>query len=108
MLFKGLLVVMALVIAGATTAQTNPLEIKDAWARATVGKTSVGALYLSIVSSTPDRLVSAATPVASKVDLMTMEGDSGIMKMSYLKSIDVPADKPVTLTPDGLHIWLQG
>lgn len=108
MSFKGFVVLMALGISGAATAQSNQLEIKDAWARATVGKTSVGAVYLSILSSTPDRLVSAATPVATKVDLMTMEGGSGMMKMSYLKSIDVPADKPVTLTPDGLHIWLAG
>lgn len=108
MLFKRLAVLASLVIAGAATAQTNQLEVKDAWARATVGKISVGAVYLSIVSPTPDRLVSASTPVASKVDLMTMEGGSGMMKMSYLRSIDVPANTPVTLTPDGLHIWLAG
>jgi periplasmic copper chaperone A len=87
---------------------SNQLEVKEAWARATAGKTSVGAVYLSIVSQTPDRLVSASAPVASKVDLMTMEGSSGMTKMSYVKSIAVPANKPVTLTPDGLHIWLAG
>jgi periplasmic copper chaperone A len=88
------------------TRASNQLEVKDAWARATGGKTSVGAVYLSIVSPIPDRLVSASAPVANKVDLMTMEGGSAMMKMSYLKSIDVPANKPVMLAPDGLHIWL--
>jgi periplasmic copper chaperone A len=90
------------------TIASNQLEVKDAWARATAGKTSVGAVYLSIVSPTPDRLVAASAPVANKVDLMTMEGGSAMMKMSYLKSIDVPANKPIMLAPDGLHIWLEG
>jgi copper(I)-binding protein len=90
------------------TTASNQLEVKDAWARATAGKTSVGAVYLLIVSPTPDRLLSASAPVASKVDLMTMEGGSAMMKMSYLKSIDIPANKPVMLTPDGFHIWLAG
>jgi periplasmic copper chaperone A len=31
-----------------------------------------------------------------------------MMKMSYIKAIDVPANQPVTLKPDGLHIWLAG
>jgi hypothetical protein len=90
------------------TPASNQLEVKDTWARATAGKTTVGAVYLSIVSPTPDRLLSASAPVANKVDLMTMEGGSAMMKMSYLKSIDIPANKPVMLTPDGLHIWLAG
>jgi copper(I)-binding protein len=90
------------------TSASNQLEVKDVWARATVGRTSVGAVYLSIASPTPDRLVSASAPVANKVDLMTMEGSSGMMKMNSVKSIDVPANKPVMLTPDGLHIWLAG
>jgi copper(I)-binding protein len=91
------------------TPASSQLEVKDAWARATAGKATVGAVYLSIVSPTPDRLVSASAPVANKVDLMTMEKDgSGMMGMRYLKTIDVPANTPVALSPDGLHIWLAG
>ena len=109
MLFKKLAVLASIAIAGgAATAQTNQLEVKEAWARATSGKTTVGAIYLSIVSPNPDRLISASAPIANKVDLMTMESKSGTMGMSYLKSIDIPANKPVMLTPDGLHIWLSG
>jgi copper(I)-binding protein len=107
-MLKTLIVLGSFIIAGAATAQTNQLEVKDAWARQTVGKTSVGAVYLWIISPTADRLVSASTPLANKVDLMTMEGGTGMMKMSYLKSIDISPNKPVMLTPDGLHIWLAG
>jgi periplasmic copper chaperone A len=30
------------------------------------------------------------------------------MNMKYLDGIDVPANKPVTLKPDGLHVWFAG
>jgi periplasmic copper chaperone A len=95
-------------VSGIAAAQTGQLEVKDVWARATVGKPDNGAVYLTIVSPTPDRLVSASSPVANNTDLMTMEGGSSMMKMSYLKAIDVPANKPVNLKPDGLHVWLAG
>lgn len=89
-------------------AQSGQIEIKDVWTRATVGKPDSGAIYLTILSPTPDRLVSASTPVAGKTNLMTMEGGGAMMKMKYLDAIDIPADKPVTLKPDGLHVWLAG
>lgn len=30
------------------------------------------------------------------------------MEMKYLKAIDIPANKPVSLNPTGLHVWLTG
>ena len=107
MLSKALVFAACLLISGAATAQSGQIEIKDPWARATVGKPDNGAVYLTIVSPTADRLVSASSPVANKTDLMTMEGGAS-MKMSYLKAIDIPANKPVNLKPDGLHVWLAG
>ena len=108
MLSKALVFAACLLTSGAATAQSGQIEIKDPWARATVGKPDNGAVYLTIVSPTADRLISASSPVANKTDLMTMEGGSSMMKMSYLKAIDIPANKPVNLKPDGLHVWLAG
>lgn len=31
---------------------------------------------------------------------------SNVMEMKYLQAIDIPADKPVSLDPGGLHVWL--
>jgi periplasmic copper chaperone A len=112
MLFRTLAAWASLFIASAASAQMpmpmKELEVKDVWAQATIGNTTVAAVYLSIMSPTPDRLLSASAPVADKVDLMTMKSSGGVMSMSYVETIDVPANKAVMLTPDGLHVWLAG
>jgi len=102
-----LLVILALVIPNMTLAQDRQIEVKDIWVRATAGKTDVAAVFMTITSPRPDRLIAASALIARKTDLMTMEGSSS-MKMSYLTAIDLPANKAVSLNPAGLHIWLDG
>lgn len=86
--------------------QAAPLEVKDVWARDTVGRSANAAVFMTIRSPTPDRLIAATTPAARKTDLMTMIGGSAAMEMKYLGAIDVPAGKAVRLEPSGLHVWL--
>lgn len=105
---KFLAVAVCLVVAGAVLAQTGQLEVGDAWARATPGKAENGVAYLTIRSPTPDRLVSASTPVAKKAELHTMEMAGMVMKMRPLAGLDIPAGQPVTLKPGGEHIMLIG
>ena len=83
-----------------------PLEVENAWARDTVGSTANAAVFMTISSPTPDRLIGASTPVAKKTDLMTMVGGGSAMEMKYLKAIDIPAGTAVSLNPSGLHVWL--
>lgn len=90
----------------ASCAQPAGLEVKDAWTRDTIGSTANAAVFMTISSGAPDRLVSAATPVAKKTDLMTMKGGSSAMEMKYLQGIDIPANTPVSLNAGGLHVWL--
>jgi copper(I)-binding protein len=82
--------------------------MKDVWARDTVGSTANAAVYMTITSPAADRLLAASTSAAAKTDLMTMQGDSSAMEMKYLKAIEIPANKPVSLNPTGLHVWLTG
>lgn len=93
---------------GAASTQTGQLEVTNAWARATPGKSDVGAAYATIQSPTADRLVAASSPVAKKVDLHTMTMSGTVMQMRPVAAIDIPAGQPVTLAPDGLHIMLEG
>ncbi len=106
----GILMVVAGVIfvAAPAVAQTGALEVNHAWARATPGKSSIGAAYLTIQSPTPDRLVAASTPVAKEAQLHTMTMTGMVMKMRPISDVDIPADKPVTLAPGGMHIMLMG
>ena len=89
-------------------AKPAAIEVKDVWTRETVGDAANAAVFMTIRSPTPDRLISASTPVAKKTDLMTMEGGASVMQMAYLKAIDIPAGSPVSLNPSGLHVWLAG
>ena len=98
----------ALFLAAAISACGQPSrpEVKNVWARDTVGRTANAAVYMTIISPAADRLIGAATPVAKKTDLMTMEADGGAMRMTYIEAIDIPANEPVSLDPRGLHVWL--
>lgn len=94
--------------AAVASAQTGQLAVDNAWARATPGKSDIGAAYVTIHSPTADRLVAASTPVAKKAELHTMEMSGMVMKMRPISSIDIPAGQSVSLAPGGMHIMLMG
>ena len=98
----------ALLFSAAAIAQTGTVEIRDAWARATPGRAEVGAAYLTIEAAVADRLTGLSTPVADKAELHMMTTEGGIMRMTPLAAVDLPAGQPVTLKPGALHIMLVG
>jgi periplasmic copper chaperone A len=108
MSIKFLAFAAGLVVASAALAQTGQLEVTNAWARATPGKAENGAAYMTIVSPTPDRLVSVSSPVAKKAQLHTMTMKGMVMEMRPVAGIDIPAGQPVGLKPSGEHIMLLG
>ena len=108
MSFKFLALAASLVVASAALAQTNQLEVSDAWARATPAKAENGIAFLTIRSPTSDRLVSVSSPVAKRAELNTMEMSGMVMKMRPIASLDIPAGQPVILKPSGEHIMLMG
>ena len=101
---------MALSLAAAcmaASAQSSPVKVEGAWARATVqGQKGTGA-FMSLTSKDATQLVGVSTPVAgvAEVHEMKMEGD--VMKMRALPSLDLPAGKKVELKPGGYHIMLM-
>jgi copper(I)-binding protein len=97
-----------LVAASTALAQPSQLEVNNAWAGATPGKSENGAAYVTIQSPTADRLVSASTPVAKKAELHTMSMQGMVMKMRPISGVDIPAGQPVSLKPGGEHIMLMG
>jgi periplasmic copper chaperone A len=102
------LYVVLLLVASGAAAQTGSVEVKDAWARATPGKTEVGAVYLTIESPIADRLTGLSTPVASIAQVHTMTMEGGVMKMSRVAGLDLPAGQPIKLAPGAMHIMLIG
>ena len=98
----------SLLLSGGAMAQTGAVEVSAAWARATPGKAENGAAYLTIESPSGDRLTGASTPVAAKTELHAMKMEGGVMTMTPLDGIDLPAGQSVTLKPGGLHIMFVG
>ena len=63
--------------------------------------------FLSIYNyaSEPNRLVSASSPIAERVELHTMTMDNDVMRMRELEDgIALPPETQVDLEPGGLHV----
>ncbi|HEX2216334.1 MAG TPA: copper chaperone PCu(A)C [Xanthobacteraceae bacterium] len=83
------------------------IEVRQPWSRATPHGAKIGAGYLVIVNhgKAPDRLVSASTPAAGKVEVHEMSMQDGVMKMRPLAGgIAIPPGATVTFEPGGLHM----
>jgi copper(I)-binding protein len=106
--FKSTVLAMLLAVGGSSFAQTAPVKIDKAWARATVqGQKGTGA-FMSLTASEGTKLVGLSTPVAgvAEVHEMKMEGD--VMKMRAMPGgLDLPAGKTVELKPGGYHVMLM-
>jgi copper(I)-binding protein len=97
----------ALIAGGAIAA--GAVQIDGAWSRpAPQGGTGVG--YVTLTSrGKPDRLLSASTPVAERIEIhesMVMDGKA--MMHPRPGGVTLPADKAVTLAPGGLHMMMIG
>ena len=108
------------------------LEVQDAWARAvgmggagsmagsqgeelqtTEGEEMMsvnGAAYLVVKNSDgeADYLLKADCDVAKAVELHFSEMENGVMKMSPVEKIEIPAGGEVELKPGSYHIMLIG
>ncbi|MEO1112380.1 MAG: copper chaperone PCu(A)C [Pseudomonadota bacterium] len=104
---------LTLVSVSATAADytAGDLSLSKTWTRATPPKARAGGGFVEIVNSgsQDDRLISASSGVAKKVELHEMSVTDGVMKMREMEGgIDIPAGETVTLKPGGLHIMFMG
>jgi copper(I)-binding protein len=96
----------------AAAVQTKgPLRIEAPWARATPPGGKVAGAFVTLVNTgdAPDRLVSATSPVAGRVELHTHIKDGDVMRMREVEGgIPLPPGQTVALQPGGFHIMLLG
>lgn len=90
--------------------KAGSLTILHPWARATAGAQKNGAVYALVRNdgSSPDRIVGARTPEASRAEIHSSTVTDGIARMVPLEGIDVPANGEALLMPGGVHIMLVG
>ena len=96
------------IAATAVLAQPPAVEVSNAWARATVRLQSTAGAYLDIRSRDAARLVGAASPYADTAEIHHTVHEAGIVRMSPVKAIELPAGETVRLAPGGYHIMLRG
>ncbi|MBP7777590.1 MAG: copper chaperone PCu(A)C [Acidobacteria bacterium] len=109
-LVAAILVLGGLELVSAVQAQTPTLTAHDAWAREPMGGRNMTGLFVVVenAGSAPRAIVSAATDAADKVELHEMKNDGGMMRMSPVKQIDVPAHGKAELKPGSFHVMLFG
>lgn len=93
--------------AGAHDYTRGSLFIDHPWTRPTPGGVTVGSGYLVIRNrgKSSDRLVSASTPIAAKVEIHRMAVKDGVMTMRQVEGgLTVASGKSVELKPHGLHL----
>ncbi len=86
---------------------TGSLKISAPWSRPTPprGKVGVGYMVVQNNGSEPDRLVSAESPAAGRVEVHMTSIKDGVASMRPVSGgVAVAPGKEVTFAPDGLHV----
>ena len=100
---------LAGLLAAPALAQTAPVTVTGAWARATPPGAAAAAAYVTLASPAGDRLVSVSTPAAAEAQVHEMHMEGDVMRMRELPGgLALPPGQAVTLAPGGLHIMLLG
>jgi len=92
-------------------AAAHDIAVRQAWSRATPKAAKVAGGYLTIENRgvQPDRLLSASSGAAAKVEIHQVSMQDGIMTMRPLDDgLAIPPDTTVTLVPGGDHIMFIG
>lgn len=97
----------ALVAAGAAYAQTAPVTVQHAWARASVPGQSGSGAFMTLTAREPLTLVGAATPAAGVAEVHEMKMEGEVMRMRPVGALPLPAGQPVDLRPGGYHLMLM-
>ena len=103
---------------GRTTASTETtvdgqtvaaVEAAGPWCRPTPNGRNVTACYITLTSTTGDRVVSVISPRAAQSQLHAVSTEGGVMSMTEMADcLELPAGQPVALAPGGDHIMLMG
>ena len=87
------------------------IHIFDAYARPTVSHQPTAGAYVGMENTgdAADRLVSASSPAAKRVEIHTMSMDNHVMKMKEVGAIDLKPGEEIAMKPgDGFHLMLIG
>lgn len=101
---------LVLWLSACSNASRDPvITVTDAWARPSPMAERAGAAYMLITNDgAADQLLSITTPLAAAVELHETKHADGMMAMSPLEALAIPANGQVELKPGGYHLMLVG
>jgi len=86
------------------------LHIQQPWSRPTVAAVPVGVVYVELKNGGEkmERLLSASTQVAERVELHTSVMEGEMMRMRPISAVEIAPMSTAELKPGGMHIMLMG
>ena len=102
---SSLLAVVLLVVT--SVAAAAEVAVSDAWVRGTVAGQKATGAFMRLTATTDVTLVDAASTAAKIVEVHQMKQEGGVMKMSAVSRLPLPAGKAVLLQPGGYHVMLM-
>ena len=105
------LLLLALLFPAAALAhnyEKGDMQVRHPWARATPPGATVAVVYMELRNNgqQPDRLLSASTPLAKRVEPHITEHAGEVAKMRALRAFEVPGRERLALEPNGAHLML--
>lgn len=99
----------AITLARGAEDKPGKLAVLGAWARATPPGATVGAGYMTIENrgGEPDRLLSAASPIAGSVELHETVRTGDVATMRPVANPTVPPGGALAMAPGGAHLMLM-
>ena len=84
------------------------IVISSATIRPPLPGRNIAAGYMSVTNhtKTDDKLISATSPISTRVELHTHLNENGVMKMRQVDGIEIKAGETVELKPGGLHLMM--
>jgi periplasmic copper chaperone A len=109
--FQFSIVISALIGSGLCMAQSSgSIVVEKPFSRATPPSAKVGAGYMTITNkgNAADRLVSASSPAAGRVEIHEMTVENGVAKMRGISGgLAIGTGKTVLLSPGGYHLMMM-
>ena len=101
---RTLFLAAALAAAPAALAQ---VAVSNPWVRGTVAGQKATGAFMQLKADADVSLVGASSPAAGIVEIHEMRMDAGVMRMSAISALPLPAGKAVELKPGGYHVMLM-
>ncbi|CAG0936260.1 hypothetical protein TFLX_05128 [Thermoflexales bacterium] len=105
-----MLAALVLAACGGSSGTTNGVTVSEAWARPSPMMDRAGAAYMVLQNNgaAEDKLLSVEGDIAQTIELHETKESGGMLAMSPVPNIPVPARGKTELKPGGLHVMLIG